>query len=281
MYDLLQNVVYYSVGFLIVLILLTTVASCETLRYYIKFCSFAAASSVSTSLCLPFMFLRIKDWRNALPPAKCLRTCMKYMGVKFHVRGKENIVNDSGSIVLMNHQSIFDLTVLAELWPVLERSTVISKKEIFYLGLFGLASWLWGTIFIDRQNSREAQKGINSTVQRIKDMKAKVLIFPEGHRHSNSTLLPFKKGAFHLAIESQIPIQPVVISKYYFLNSKLKIFNSGTSYITILPPIPTKGLTKEDLPKLMEDAYNIMNNSFVETSQEAINEHINTLREEK
>ncbi|XP_003704528.2 1-acyl-sn-glycerol-3-phosphate acyltransferase beta-like isoform X2 [Megachile rotundata] len=281
MYNLLQNVVYYSMGFLIVLILLTIVASCETLRYYIKFCSFGAASAIPTSIQWPFMFLRIKDWRNALLSARCLRTCVKLLGVSFHVRGKENIVKDTGSIVLMNHQSILDLTVLAELWPVLERCTVISKKEIFYLGLFGLASWLWGTIFIDRKNSKEAQKGINSTAERIKSIKANVLIFPEGHRHSNSTLLPFKKGAFHLAIESQIPIQPVVISKYYFLNSKLKIFNSGTSYITILPPISTKGLTKEDLPKLIEDTYKIMNNSFMETSQETINEHINTLKDEK
>lgn len=58
--------------------------------------------------------------------------------------------------------------------------------------------------------------------------QAKLLLFPEGKRHANSKLMPFKKGAFHLAIESQTPIQPVVVSKYYFLNDKKKKFDSGT-----------------------------------------------------
>ena len=52
-------------------------------------------------------------------------------------------------------------------------------------------------------------------------------MFPEGKRHAGTTLLPFKKGGFHLAIASQVPIQPVVVSKYYFLNDKFKKFESG------------------------------------------------------
>lgn len=52
-------------------------------------------------------------------------------------------------------------------------------------------------------------------------------MFPEGTRHNGSTLLPFKKGAFHVAIESQTPLQPIVVSRYYFLDSKNKIFSGG------------------------------------------------------
>lgn len=55
----------------------------------------------------------------------------------------------------------------------------------------------------------------------------KVLFFPEGKRHSGNTLIPFKKGPFHLAITSQVPILPVIVSKYFFLNSKSKRFGSG------------------------------------------------------
>jgi lysophosphatidate acyltransferase len=52
-------------------------------------------------------------------------------------------------------------------------------------------------------------------------------MFPEGTRNGSATLLPFKKGAFHVAISSQTPIQPVVISRYHFLDHRKKVFNSG------------------------------------------------------
>lgn len=59
------------------------------------------------------------------------------------------------------------VSVLSEIWPIMDRCTVISKKEIFYFWPFGLASWLWGTIFIDRLNKESAQKTINKTGETI------------------------------------------------------------------------------------------------------------------
>lgn len=53
----------------------------------------------------------------------------------------------------------------------MDRCAVISKKEIFYIWPFGLASWLWGTIFIDRLNAEKAQDSINKTGKIIKDRK--------------------------------------------------------------------------------------------------------------
>lgn len=71
----------------------------------------------------------------------------------------------------------FLILVLAELWPTLERCTVVSKKIILYLGTFGLASWLWGTIFIDRGNVQDAQQKINSTAEIINKRKVKNKIY--------------------------------------------------------------------------------------------------------
>ncbi|KAG7209176.1 hypothetical protein KM043_015313 [Ampulex compressa] len=278
MYDIMISITCTSIGFLLLLSFLTIVASRDHVRYRIKFTFFMIMSALVTTIWIPFMLRRIKDWRNALFPAWVVRKVAQTIGITFHVRGKENIVKNSGCVVLINHQSALDLCVLGELWPVLENCKVIAKKEILYLGPFGLAAWLWGTIFINRRKGEEAHDTLNATAIAIQQLKAKLLLFPEGHRHSGTSLKSFKKGAFHLAIASQTPIQPVVVSRYYFLHSKLSKFDSGSSYVTILPPIPTEGLTKADLPELMEKAYDAMNKAFVETTQESLGEHINVLR---
>lgn len=280
MYETLLSSACSSLGAALGLLLLTIAASCEYIRYRIKFVFFVIVSATITTICIPFMLRRIRHWKNALIPAWVITKCAKLIGVTFRIRGKENIVHSTGCVVLINHQSAIDLCVLGELWPVLERCTVIAKKEVLYLGLFGWAAWLWGTIFINRRKGEEAHETVNATTKTIQNLKAKLLLFPEGHRHSGTSLKPFKKGAFHVAIASQTPIQPVVVSRYYFLNSKLQRFNSGLSYITILPPIPTVGLTTYDLPKLMETTYEAMNNCFIETSQETLNEYIDSLQSE-
>lgn len=58
-------------------------------------------------------------------------------------------------------------------------------------------------------------------------LQAKLCMFPEGTRHCGPELLPFKKGAFHVAITHQCPIQPIVVSRYHFLDCKAKKFSAG------------------------------------------------------
>lgn len=96
----------------------------------------------------------------------------------------------------------------------------------------------------------------------------KLWIFPEGTRSSGEEMLPFKKGAFHLAITSQLPITPIVYSRYYFLEHKEERFDSGEVIMTVLPPISTVGMTLEQLPELMEKVRNQMMEVYRNTSAE-------------
>ncbi|KAK0171905.1 hypothetical protein PV328_005295 [Microctonus aethiopoides] len=267
-----------SIGLALLIFIVVMCAISEAAQYRAKFVIFTLFCAFAASWSIPIMLFRPGDWRNALLPAWQLQKFAKLLGFNFIIRGHENIVKDTGAIVVINHQSAMDLIVLAELWPTLERCTVVSKKIILYLGTFGLASWLWGTIFIDRGNVQDAQQRINSTAEIINKRKAKLLLFPEGTRHSSNTLKPFKKGAFHVAIASQTPIQPVVVSKYYFMDHKLLKFNHGTSFITILPPIPTIGMTKDDLPNLLDKTYQLMNEEFQRTSQEVLSKYGNNTK---
>lgn len=94
-------------------------------------------------------------------------------------------------------------------------------------------------------------------------------IFPEGTRHDKDTLLPFKKGSFHVAIDSQSVIQQVIVSKYGFLDHKKKRFGRGRVIVKILPEISTKGMTKDDINQLVESCQKTMQAEFDALSAEA------------
>ena len=93
-------------------------------------------------------------------------------------------------------------------------------------------------------------------------------IFPEGTRGSGEEILPFKKGAFHLAITSQLPITPIVYSRYYFLKYKEERFDPGEVIMTVLPPVSTVGMTLEQIPELMENVRDQMVEVYKKTSAE-------------
>lgn len=85
-----------------------------------------------------------------------------------------------------------------------------------------------------------------------------MFIYPEGTRNKERGMLPFKKGAFKTAIMGQVPIIPLVISPYYFINPKKHIFDRGHIIVEALAPIPTAGLKDSDHEMLMEKTRNAM-----------------------
>lgn len=112
----------------------------------------------------------------------------------------------------------------------MNKCTVVAKRELFYAWPFGLAAWLCGLIFIDRMQSDKARNSLFNAADVIKKKKIKLWIFPEGTRRNTGELHPFKKGAFHVAIDAQIPILPVVFSSYTtFLDDDKKNLTSGKS----------------------------------------------------
>lgn len=86
---------------------------------------------------------------------------------------------------------------------------------------------------------------------------------------STGTLLPFKKGPFHIAIQAQCPIQPIVVSRYTFLDSSRKFFGRGPSIIKVLPEVSTKGMSKDDIETLMTTVRSLMQENYEKLNDEA------------
>ena len=152
-------------------------------------------------------------------------------------------------VIVANHQSNWDLFVLGCAVP--RRTVSLGKKSLKWIPFFGQIYWLAGNILIDRGNAFQAKQAMLKTTDVMQHEDTSIWVFAEGTRNLGQGLLPFKKGAFQMAINAGVPIIPLCCSNYK--NSMdLNRWHSGTIVIHTLPPIATTGMTLDDMPALME-----------------------------
>ncbi|HZK03409.1 MAG TPA: lysophospholipid acyltransferase family protein [Bacteroidaceae bacterium] len=155
------------------------------------------------------------------------------------VTGRENIDKNQSYIIVSNHQGIFDTFLIYGFIGINFKWLI--KKELERLLFIGPACKMAGHIFIDRRSHKESQESLKIASNILKNGTS-VTIFPEGTRSADGTMGKFKKGAFRLAEELQLPLLPITINGSYFVMSKNdKIINRHKMSITIHAPIPAKG----------------------------------------
>lgn len=166
------------------------------------------------------------------------------------VKGKENIVPETSYIVVPNHQSYFDIFLIYG-WLGLDIKWVM-KKELAKIPGLGFGSKKVGHIFIDRSNSRAAFESLNKARKKLVNGTS-VVIFPEGTRSPTNDLLPFKRGAFKLALELNLPILPVtVINTGNILPANTINLMPGIVRMVIHKPIEITGYNEGNMPELMK-----------------------------
>jgi 1-acyl-sn-glycerol-3-phosphate acyltransferase len=180
-----------------------------------------------------------------------LRAC----GSKVSVTGKENLDPNISYVFVVNHRSYLDTATMFSYTG--RRMGFIAKKELAQVPIVGWVMPFVNILPIDRSNSKKAIETM-ATIRKVLDKGISIGIFAEGTRAMEGELLPFKKGAFHLAMEAEAPIVPVAIKHTDYLMGKKKgIANTGTIEMVILPPIETKGKTIEnDLDSLLIETRN-------------------------
>ncbi|KAM9368812.1 1-acyl-sn-glycerol-3-phosphate acyltransferase alpha-like [Phaethornis superciliosus] len=236
-----------------------------TFHYFCKVAFFNLWILVMATLLSPLAALRGRSVENMKLLRAALLPLKHLYGIKMQVWGSEHLNIQGPYVIVCNHQASLDLLGMVEIIP--ERCVPIAKKELLYLGTVGWACWLSGIIFIDRSRRDNAIHVITQTARTMWSENLRVLIFPEGTRNQDKSLLPFKRGAFHLAVQAQVPIVPVVFSPYWdFFSSKDKKFTSGTCTIQILPKVETRGLSPKDVPKLTDTVRQAMADAIAEMS---------------
>ncbi|GAA3158795.1 hypothetical protein GCM10010531_07690 [Blastococcus jejuensis] len=165
-------------------------------------------------------------------------------GVRVDVEGAEHL-SARPAVFLFNHQSQLDVLVIAK---VLRGGfTGVAKKELANAPGFGLAFRLADVAFVDRGDPAKARAALEPAVQRLREGLS-LVIAPEGTRSATPTLGPFKKGAFHVAMQAGVPLVPIVIRNAGELMWRgAATIQSGTVQVRVLPPVPTDGWTVDEL----------------------------------
>jgi len=172
-------------------------------------------------------------------------------GTKLTVEGSEVVDDDRSYIVVANHLSTLDIMVcfLAVDLPI----RYLAKKELFRIPLLAQAMRAVGIIEVDR----EARSAIHNSVNRqAKDLIANhrsLIIYAEGTRPRDGIMKRFKKGAFTMAIASQLPVLPLSIHGTFEAAVPGKPWFKGGAVTAIVdPPIETAGMTQADANALRE-----------------------------
>ncbi|CAG9110531.1 hypothetical protein JYU34_011023 [Plutella xylostella] len=243
----------------------------NNVKFQAKFLLFYFVSSVMALLMLPFFVFNPKNVKNSLVAAQIIKHVTKVIEVKWHLRNGKVLAEDRGAVIVSNHQSSIDILGMFNIWHVMDKVAAVARKELFYIWPFGLSAYLAGVVFIDRSNPKDAYRQLQVTSEVMIKNKTKLWLFPEGTRNKDFTkLLPFKKGAFNIAVAAQVPVLPVVYSPYYFINTRKNIFNKGHVIIQCLDPVPTTGMTMEDVPELIRRVRGAMETAYQELSKEVL-----------
>jgi 1-acyl-sn-glycerol-3-phosphate acyltransferase len=172
-------------------------------------------------------------------------------GARYRVEPLPSLDLSAPHIFVMNHQSMLDIACAFASIPVNLR--FIAKDILKFVPFLGWYMWLTGMIFIDRSRGTRALRSLHKAAERIRG-GASILVFAEGTRSRDGSILPFKGGPFLLALQAGVPIVPVAI------DGSGKVLPTGGFTITpgevrlkMGQPIPTAGRPRGDRDRLMTE----------------------------
>ncbi len=179
------------------------------------------------------------------------RSVIWWTGCHVTVEGLEHVSAARPAIYACNHTSILDAFTTIWLTP---RGTVgVAKKEVFFYPFYGQAWWLAGHVFVDRRRTDRAKAALRRSAEFIRENGLHLCILPEGTRSDSGRLLPFKKGIVHMALETHLPVVPMVtmgLEKVWQRSSLL--LRPAQVKIVFLPPISTEGWSEARIDEHIE-----------------------------
>lgn len=178
-------------------------------------------------------------------------------GIDLRVEGQEHLWSHRPAVFIFNHQSGLELVLLLKL---LRRDfTGIAKQEIRHNPIFGPLFQAAGAVFIDRSDTAKAIEALGPALEALRHGRS-LIIAPEGTRSTTTAVGPFKKGAFHLAMDASVPVVPVVFRNVLdALPKGALVVRPAVVEAVVLPPVDTSHWTHDTL----EDEISKVRDSYI------------------
>jgi putative phosphoserine phosphatase/1-acylglycerol-3-phosphate O-acyltransferase len=170
------------------------------------------------------------------------------VGLKLEVIGEEKLWANRPAVIITNHQSQADAIIMLKL--LRGNFAAVGKKEITQIPLVSQAIQFAGVIPIDRQDHAKALESMQPLLHAIRVENRFAVVAVEGTRSVSTTPGPFKKGAFHIAMQAGVPVLPVVIHNGIDVQPRGDfIFRPATVTVEVLDPIDVTTWQAKDLDR--------------------------------
>lgn len=172
--------------------------------------------------------------------------------VKLSVDGLQHVAAGRSYIVMANHRSMYDIPAVHYLLGRERDLRWVGKRELTRVPVFGWAFGMSRHVAIDRQNREQAVRSLQRAATESSG-GVSFVVMPEGTRSRDRSLLPFKKGGFHLAIDTGLPILPVgIVGSERLMPKGTWWILPGAIHVGVRPPVDVTGWPKDRLEELVD-----------------------------
>lgn len=173
-----------------------------------------------------------------------------FMGLRVSCEGFDRIDRSGPCVLAANHQNGLDIPLVALALPM--TFGFVAKAELESAPFLGAALKYSPSVFVDPRDPRRSVESLRRAGREIREGTS-VLVFPEGARSYDGRMTGFRKGAFQLAFEAQVPMIPVtIVDAVGVFNEKEWAARPGRIRVVVGEPVNLAGLDRRSLPAVME-----------------------------
>jgi len=213
------------------------------------------AALLQTVLLLVLLPSRVARIRSCIVFARAVGVSSLWLvASRLTVSGREHLDSLRRAIYVVNHVSLLDFFIALRLLPY---GTVgIVKRQIVHYPFIGQMMFLAGHLRIDREDRAEAVTSMRALAEFVRRGRLSIYMSPEGTRSRSGRLLPFKKGLAHLAIQTGLPIVPLIVHGAHkaWRPDSLSLLG-GPIHVEVLPAVDTSSWSADRTGEAMEQLH--------------------------